>query len=490
MENNEIFARLKPFLGRRFKGSERDFLAAEFGVSPATISRMKRRLDRNPFASALDKKKPGPKIGSSRLDPRVVQVMDEVIENYYLTKRRPRKRKAYNILVERLDEKNLHIPDETTFTKRIEKLPKSKIQNGRLYYSERMKLHSPKTQHVKTYRPMEIVQVDHSSCNAFIIDSLDGEELGRANLTVFKDIYTRMCIAFVISLYKPNSETVGTGLALGCFDKTKYLEEVGLQGIWHSLGLPEALHMDNAAEFKSGALIDACGEYGIKRIYRRVKTPHDGAHIESLIDTINESLRDIPGATYRNIKEKGDSPAQKLAVYTLPLLEKHIVNFIINNYHIREHSGLFGMSPLQKYQEACENGSKPRLVPKSRNLFAVDFCKSFNRLVRPIGVEFECKEYWNSALGQLYNNNVKSVKVLPYNHSIKAIRIVAPGGEIFSVPAKDKDLPDMTRQEWKRYSEVVKSKHRANGMTKSQLADFIRIERSIELEAKGNAKHI
>jgi len=98
MDSHAVFARMKPFLGRNFTGEEREKLAAEFGVSPATISRWKERLDKNPFASALKKMKPGPKVGTSRLPKDVIQIMDEVIDKYYLTKKKPRKRKVYHYL--------------------------------------------------------------------------------------------------------------------------------------------------------------------------------------------------------------------------------------------------------------------------------------------------------------------------------------------------------------------------------------------------------
>lgn len=485
-----VFRRLLPLIGRKLSGLERATLAAEFGVSASTVSRWMRKLKEKPFASALESRPKGPQSGHSNLPDHIVRVMDEIIDQYFLTKNKPRVSKVYGDLVERCESDGLHVPGESTFRRRIKKLKKSIVQKGRMYASERNSKYSPKTTHYKTSRPMEIVQIDHTVLNAIIIDSVNGEPLGRPNITVATDIYTRMVIGVHIGLFKPRSETVGQTLGLACFDKAEYLASTGLSGIWPNLGLPETLHMDNAGEFKSADLKNACGEYGIERSYRPVGGPHYGGHVESVIDTINENLRNIPGATYRNVEERGGYPAERLACFTLPLLKKHIINFIINHYHIREHSSLFGMSPKQKLDEAIQKGFKPRLVPKTKDEFIVDFCTSFPRKVRRIGIEFECKEYWSSQLAHLLDNNVQVVKVIPFEQSIRAIRILTPNGEIKHVPIKDREIPDMTRSEWKRYRKVVRDRHRQNGMSNAELANYIRIEREIELDAKRNAKHI
>jgi transposase InsO family protein len=51
-------------------------------------------------------------------------------------------------------------------------------------------------------------------------------------------------------------------------------------------GLPEALHADNGADFRSRAFAWACREEGIKLIWRPVGAPHYGGHIERLIGTV------------------------------------------------------------------------------------------------------------------------------------------------------------------------------------------------------------
>jgi putative transposase len=62
-------------------------------------------------------------------------------------------------------------------------------------------------------------------------------------------------------------------------------------------GLPEALHLDNAAELRSRALRTGCRQYGIALVYRPVGRPNFGGHVERLNRTLMERLRGLPGAS-------------------------------------------------------------------------------------------------------------------------------------------------------------------------------------------------
>jgi putative transposase len=50
-------------------------------------------------------------------------------------------------------------------------------------------------------------------------------------------------------------------------------------------GIPDGIHLDNAKEFHSHALVRGAQEYGIELSYRPLGQPHYGGHIERLIGT-------------------------------------------------------------------------------------------------------------------------------------------------------------------------------------------------------------
>ena len=411
------------------------------------------------------------------------RLIADCIDKFYLTKQKRKVSKCYLLTIERFDAAGIEVPSEKTFRRRIELQTKGAEQSGRMYASERRSKHSPKTSHYVSETPMAIVQIDHTKLNAILVSSIDGAVLGRVIFTMITDIHSRMVLGINIGLHGPDHESVSQALAHACYDKTSYLEKLGIAGEWLCLGLPDVLHMDNAKEFKSEALLHGCGEYGIETHYRPVATPHFGGHVESLVKTLNENLRNIPGATFANIEERGDYPSEKLACFTLPLIEKHIVNFIVNYYHKKEHSKL-GISPLHKYQHAVSQGFTPRMSPKPKGMFIADFSETHMRSIRDLGIEFECKEYWSPFLSSLYNQNVAEARVVPIATTVKFIDILGPDGKLHRVPAKDMSLPDVTRREWKRYRKIIGERNGSQKKTNREKADYIRQENKIDLEAK------
>jgi len=485
----EEFKTVFAFVDKQIPKRIRDEICAKLGKSSASLYRMKKKINVLPVASSLKPKKRGPKQGRKNFEIVTENLMQEAIQTYYLSKQKPKISKTYLRLIERFDRAGIEPPSESTFRRRIKEIAKSDEAKGRMYASEIKSILSPKTQHFVSSAPMTLVQIDHTKLNAILISQIDGKPLGRVTITIVTDIYTGMVLGFFLSLYGPDHECVSNALAHAFYDKTEYLKRIGIIGEWPNLGLPDKLLMDNAKEFKSKALIHGCGEYGINRQYRPIRTPHYGGHVESLIKTINENIRNIPGATFANIQERGDYPSEKLACFTLPMIEKHIANFIVNYYHKKEHSRL-GISPNQKYQYALGHGFRPRLSPKSKCHFIADFSETHMRSLRDIGIEFESKEYWSPYLASLHNQHITEVRILPVSNTVRSIEVLGPDDKLYTVPAKNSQLPDITRREWKRYHKIVRERNNANKMTNAEIAHYIRQENKIEREAKQQSKRL
>ncbi len=56
--------------------------------------------------------------------------------------------------------------------------------------------------------------------------------------------------------------------------KAPWIASLGLDTSWPMNGVPQTLHPDNAAEFKSRALRAGCGQYGMELTYRLVGSPN------------------------------------------------------------------------------------------------------------------------------------------------------------------------------------------------------------------------
>lgn len=90
------------------------------------------------------------------------------------------------------------------------------------------------------------------------------------------DIFTRMVTGFYLTMDDPSCLSVSLCLLHAVFDKSAWLREREIDTDWPIAGLPESLHTDNGADFRSKAFIRACREEGIDIIWRRPGTPHFG----------------------------------------------------------------------------------------------------------------------------------------------------------------------------------------------------------------------
>ena len=87
-------------------------------------------------------------------------------------------------------------------------------------------------------------------------------------LTLAIDVFTRMVVGFHLSMDKPSRVSLGLCMLNTVYDKSAWLTEREIDASWPAAGLPEAVHADNGADFRSHAFAWACREEGIKLIFR------------------------------------------------------------------------------------------------------------------------------------------------------------------------------------------------------------------------------
>jgi hypothetical protein len=117
------------------------------------------------------------------------------------------------------------------------------------------------------------------------------------------------------------------------FDKTAWLREREIEEAWPVAGLPENIHVDNGADFRSRAFERACRDEGVKIIWRPRREPHFGGHIERLIGTQMGPIHLLPGSTSSNIQERREYDSKRHAALTLRELERYIALEIAGQYH-------------------------------------------------------------------------------------------------------------------------------------------------------------
>ena len=99
------------------------------------------------------------------------------------------------------------------------------------------------------------------------------------------------------------------------YDKSAWLKEREIDASWPAAGLPETVHSDNGADFRSHAFAWACREEDIQLIFRPKGAPHYGGHIERLIGTTMGRVHFFPDRLSPNPgARQGNDPARFVAM--------------------------------------------------------------------------------------------------------------------------------------------------------------------------------
>ena len=165
-------------------------------------------------------------------------------------------------------------------------------------------------------------------------------------------------------------------------------------------GVPETLHLDNAPEFDSQALVRGTQEYGIGLEHRPPKQPHFGGHIERLIGTVMGAVHLLPGTTFSNVTDRGAYRSHKTARLTLAELERWLALQIARVSHHSVHSAL-QRPPIKAWMEGLNRRRRKPRQPADAETFFLDFLPGERRLIRRDGIRLFNIHYWANVLSPL-----------------------------------------------------------------------------------------
>lgn len=475
---------LRPLLAMdRVPNEIRKEICREFQFCESTYYNYLEKFRDRPVPSAPLPKKPGPDEGYTRLPEYNEQLLLRLIDKEYLNRQNLSIKAAHRRIIAHFEEQNLKAPSYELMWRRIQKLKRSEKLTKRRGHKEANSKNAPATQHYRANRPMEVVQFDHTLADIILVDSLNGEELGRPVITVGVDLYTRMVVGIHLDFFGPSVENVAEALVNTCFDKQPFLDRHGVEGTWHTLGLPEGFHSDLGKDFRAKSIAFGLAEHGIANLHRARGQTHHGGHVERIIGTLMKKVHELPGTTFSNIIQKGNYDSVGKAALTLTQFENLLVNHIVNFYHKTIHSEL-GIPPLEKYRRALKDGFQPRLPVKNIDDFRIDFLRRFPKKVRREGLEHERIFYWGEIVKSWYDNNVSKVQIIPFQHDITKILAIGPDGENHTVYSKDLRLPKISRAEYRRYRRILNAKNAHYKMTNAEIARQVCLEHNIVLNAK------
>lgn len=367
------------------------------GVSWRTFYRLRKRFLADPVASSLTPHAPGPSSGARNLPPPAERVIDVVLTQW-LPRQRHLAHPMRDVTMEvRRSCKRAGIEpvSRATVARRWKSL---REQQALALANEPGALVPPG--HLVATRPLELVQIDHTQADVFVVDEATRRAIGRPWLSVAIDVASRAVVGIFLAMERPNAAAVALLLTRVALPKTGWLVSLGIGDVeWPMGGVPQALHLDNAAEFKSRALRSGCREYSIGLTYRPVRRPQFGGHVERMNRTLMQALRGLPGATVsiQARRNKKIRPPEQTAQMTLREFEQWLALEIAHRYHHSEHRGLMGATPASAWRTLTAAHAVQSLSsdPSKQLRFLIQFLPIATRTIQGDGLTIFYLRYWH-----------------------------------------------------------------------------------------------
>lgn len=457
------FAHLRPLLkaGRWTVAMVQD-QAKAVGVHPATLYRWLQRYRRTGRVSGLVPTRQSGGLGHNRLDAEVEAVIQATIEERYLSEQKPSTQHTCNEVYRRCRNAGLKPPHANTVRNRIAQRSepeKLKRREGGKAFRDR---YAPlRGCFPGADWPLAVVQIDHTPIDIILVDDLHRRPVGRPWMTLAIDVFSRMVTGLYVSFDPPGALPVGLCLAHAILPKETWLAKRDIGTPWPVWGVMNAVHADNAKEFRGHMLTKACQEYGIDLHWRPIAHPHFGGHIERLLGTFNKEIHTLPGSTFSNPAERGRYDADQKAALTLGEFERWLATYIVEIYHQRLHSEL-GTSPLKRYEEGIfgtpehpGRGLPERFIDETR--LRLDFMPYVERSVQPYGLVIDEIHYYDDVLRPWINardpqdpKHKRKFVVRRDPRDISVVYFYDPElGEYFEIPYRDTSRPPLSLWELK-----------------------------------------
>jgi len=306
-------------------------------------------------------------------------------------------------------------------------------------------------------RPLEVVQIDHTQVDVIVVDEVAREAVGRPWITLAIDVVTRMVTGFHLAVEPPSRTSIGLCLLHAVYDKTAWLAERGIDAPWPIGGLPEGLHVDNGADFRSRAFERAYRNHGIQIRWRPIGEPHFGGHIERLIGTAMGAVQLLPGSTFNNPADRGSYKSVSAARMTLRELERWIAWEIAGNYHQRVHRAL-NRPPIAVWREHEDNVHLR--LPVDRLQFWVAFLPEEERNLRRDGIHFCNIRYWSDTLAADVGHSKEKLLIKYDPRDLSRIFVRRPSGRFVEARYRDLGWPPITLAEQRAVMRLLRAQGR------------------------------
>ena len=448
---------LQRYDGKRLTIDAVEEIALELDVSRSTMYRLITAYRAKGTVSSVEPRALGRRKGTLVLDAKREKLIASTIRQIYLKPERPTMTYLIEQVRARCAERGLPPPDRRTIKSRVDRIDRRTVALKRKD-AKGVKATTAVPDHYETSRPLEVVQIDDTEVDVFLVDETTRKTMDkRPWLTLAIDVFTRMVVGFHLSMDKPSRVSLGLCMLNAVYDKSAWLKEREIDASWPAAGLPEAVHADNGADFRSHAFAWARREEGIKLIFRPAGAPHYGGHIERLIGTVMGRVHFYPGSTFANPIARQGNKSGHFAAMTFREFECALGWEIAGRYNEEIHSALL-RPPIAVWRE--HEDSLALRMPKDRMAFWVSFLPDVHRTLRPDGIWLHDIPYWSNVLSGQVGRAKSEVLVKFDPRDVSRIFVQHPDGRFLEARARPLSFPAISLREWKQARKALGGKGR------------------------------
>jgi putative transposase len=388
----------------------------------------------------------------SRLNPEVQVLVQEAIEQVYLTEQRNSIEEAFSHLAHlvaaanRLREmKNrLSLPSRSTFTRAVRSLDKYETTVSRHGLANANMRFRTTGKGPQANRILERVEIDHTPLDLFVICDKTHLPMGRPTLTVAIDKFSRMVLGVHIGFDGPSIEAVFACLRHAILPKADLKSDhPDIDNTWPCYGAITELVCDNGLEFHSLELERLAFETGMTLTFCPRRAPYYKGAIERFLKTINYKFaHGMPGTSFARWFHREDYDSQAQAVIPLSTLRSILYRWIVDVYAQTLHRGI-ATTPYKKWMRGVESFAPT--LPVSPQRLDIALGRTVERTLSHAGVELHNLRYNSDELLRVRRQMgpTARVEVRYYSGDISYVHVIDPiTKEAIPVPALDGDYAE------------------------------------------------
>lgn len=307
---------------------------------------------------------------TKRLDKESEEFLQNHIDDYYAQSNQPtvvgaHRDYAYKLKTENAERASQDRPQltkasERTYGNRIDDRPKEEMMIARLGREEARRYFKMAKGHLPADHPLDVVEIDHTPMNLYVIDDHALLPLGRPWLTAIKDRYSGVLLGFYVSFQKTGLSSI-FGAIKHSLSSHHFAYELwpDIENPWPAFGRAVYYASDRGADFICQNYRNAIKALGSFWEHCERRTPWLKGSIERFFLTLEQTFfESMPGRTFASLEKRGEYDSVNQAVVRFStliyLLHKWAADFHNIQTNVRNQA-----APLELWQSGIEIAPPP-----------------------------------------------------------------------------------------------------------------------------------